>query len=175
MLTLSIVAGGVVMGAVLWRADTPAPRATPRLESTSTSAPLVLRLHIAADGAAVPNARVNVVSDHCRRQLTSDDAGNIAIDDCPPDKLRLSIEAPGHLRDLRTIDLKDDDAELEVELQPGARLAGHVRDDTGKPVASSTISARAIDVAGQTEPWTALSAADGAFAFETLPPAAIVL
>jgi hypothetical protein len=163
----------VVIGAVLWRVQAPAPRATPRAEPAI--APPLLRVHISAAHAPVANAVVNVVSGHCRRQLTSDDSGNVAIDDCPPDKLRLTTEAPGHLRDLRTIELKDDDLDVDIELQPGARLAGHVRDDTGKPVASATVSARAIGVSGQTEPWTTLSASDGAFAFDTLPPASIVL
>ena len=80
----------------------------------------------------------------------------------------------------RCLWIKDDpvemeDAEIAIELAPGARLAGHVRDDTGKPVASATITARAIDVSGQTEPWTTLCSDDGAFAFETLPRAAILL
>lgn len=154
----------------LWpRADSSAPGA----QASESRPQVTLTLSIAAEGKPVAGAEVGLAGEHCRRSGRSDDAGELEFV-CPPGHLQLTVAAKGYARERRALELRANSLDERVELAPGARVRGVVRDDNQRPVPSATVTARVLGPA-PIEPWTTLSAEDGTFQFETLPLGSIAL
>jgi hypothetical protein len=131
-----------------------------------------LTLSVSADGRAVLGATVVLLGRSCQQRAKTDAAGLVRIGNCPAGVVTATIEARGYARDQRSVALTLGGGFERVDLMPAARLAGSVQDDHGHALAAVTLVARVLGPAptGPTPAsWTTLSAADGGFAFETLP------
>ncbi len=110
----------------------------------------------------------------------TDDLGRAELRECPVGSVRVRFEVAGFVRVTREVTLDPGANELEQVLLPGVRLTGRVLDDRGSPLAGADVAVRpqgdtveqeddeVLDPDAR-EVWHVTAAADGGFAFDTLP------
>jgi hypothetical protein len=152
----------------------PAPHA-PVAAKVGTS---TLRMDIFAGGRAAPNTIVGIrLGDAPRRDVRTDERGHLELGDCPRTRLAITVDVPGAARVRHHVDLSSGSASVRIDLEPGNVVRGRVHDESDRPVANATVTARIIgdDAEALKAPWTVASTSDGSFAIDTLPKARITL
>lgn len=138
----------------------------------------LLAVSVWADGEPLPDAKVAVTGPRCQQRARTDDQGLVKVYGCSEGRIVIGVEAPDYVRVERAVFLGDSGMLERVDLEPGERLVGRVVDDSGRPLAGVTLTARMLGPAaarGPSTPWLTLTANDGSFAIETLPAGPLVL
>jgi len=150
-----------------------APRAVPSSAAAATDE-AVLKLRVRpAEGSAVRTARLRAHLGRGERYFEVADRA-IPLDEpvelgaLPRGELWLLVEAPGHARASRRLDLRPGAQALTLELEPAHALAVRVNDEAGNPLGGATVLVAGDDPL----PHGALVRADGRARFERLdaPP-----
>jgi protocatechuate 3,4-dioxygenase beta subunit len=92
-------------------------------------------------------------------------------------RVSVELEAPGRLRAVVTVDLPEDGRGVlpDVAVGVGQTVRGQVVDLRGAAVGGVVVEARPIPDLGESEPWRRMTADDGTFAIDTLPPGPVAL
>lgn len=92
-------------------------------------------------------------------------------------RVSVEIEAPGRLRAVVTVDLPESGAGVLPDVAVGVAQAvrGSVVNLRGDPMPGVVVEARPIPDLEEPEPWRRITAADGSFEFDTLPPGPVAL
>lgn len=163
----------LVLPSLVWAFWPHSDPSAPGAQAAEGRAIGVLTVSVVAGGVRVAGATVSLAGEHCRRSATSDDSGDVRFE-CPPGRVKLAVEASGYARLRRPLEIRASDEDERIELAPGARVSGVVRDENSEPVEAATVTARVLGSAPG-EPWTTLTAEDGTFQIETLPEGTIAL
>jgi len=160
-----------------WRGLRPAESPASKSEPDSVERPLLTVLVGTAAGPVI-GAEVALSGPDCRQHLLTDEEGYARISDCPPGQVTMTVELSGYARQQRSVVLSPEGNFQQIDMFPAARLAGQVLDDAGRPMAAVMLIVRTLGAAlagPAPQPWTALSARDGRFGFDTLPHGSVAL
>lgn len=92
-------------------------------------------------------------------------------------RVSVEIEAPGRLRAVVTVDLLEGGTGVlrDVAVGVAQTVRGSVVDLRGDPMRGVVVEARPIPDLAEPEPWRRVTAEDGSFVFDTLPPGPVAL
>lgn len=92
-------------------------------------------------------------------------------------RVSVEIEAPDRLRAVVTVDLPEGGAGVLPDVAVGLAqtVRGSVVDLSGAPMPGVVVEARPIPDLTEPEPWRRVTAEDGSFVFDTLPPGPVAL
>lgn len=94
--------------------------------------------------------------------------GRVTLRGLPDGEARVRAEAAGYARAYVTSRVADGAGGATLVLDPGARLAGQVVDEGGRPIANASVEARPDTGDEDVEPWVAMGDEEGRFSFDTL-------
>lgn len=112
----------------------PAP-ASAAAEARAEPGTLAVRVTDRATGATLAGAGVVLDRPEAPRDRRTDAAGAVAFGPLAPGECAVTVRAGGHARATRTVVIPAGRAaEVEIPLDPGASVAGVVRDPSGRPI-----------------------------------------
>lgn len=111
-------------------------------------------------GAAL-DARQDVSGGQVFTSLTADGEGRFRLPLKQGGNLRLDVDAEGYLSTTRTFAGEPPDGVLEIVLEPGVTVSGHVLDATGAPIPGAWVAEGPPDPRGRVERSAATDATGG--------------
>lgn len=92
-------------------------------------------------------------------------------------RVHVELEAPNRLRAVVTVDLPESGAGILPDVAVGVAqtVRGSVVNLRGEPMPGVVVEARPIPDLEEPEPWRRVTAPDGSFVFDTLPPGPVAL